>query len=106
MASDHRVRPPDYPIFRPQREITAVAIYLLPVVAFATWGLDLRSRAFAFGVSFHSVLGVCQPNLDTFLWVTSRATNLGGTVHPDETPKPRGGGACEDGDRRVSRPWT
>lgn len=38
------IHPLDYPILNPQRELAAVAIYLLPVVAFATWGLDLLHR--------------------------------------------------------------
>jgi uncharacterized protein len=38
------VRPLDYPIFKPKSELTAVAVYLVPVVAFATWGLDLLHR--------------------------------------------------------------
>lgn len=38
------VRPLDYPMFKPKRELAAVAIYLVPVVAFATWGLDLLHR--------------------------------------------------------------
>lgn len=38
------VRPLDYPILKPKTELVTVAIYLLPVVAFATWGLDLLHR--------------------------------------------------------------
>lgn len=36
--------PLNYPIVKPNRELAAVAIYLLPVVAFVTWGLDLLHR--------------------------------------------------------------
>ena len=39
-----RVHPLDYSVVKPNRELAAVAIYLLPVVAFATWGLDLLHR--------------------------------------------------------------
>ncbi len=38
------IHPLDYPILKPKRELAAVAVYLLPVVAFATWGLDLLHR--------------------------------------------------------------
>ena len=38
------IHPLDYPILNPKRELAAVAIYLLPVVAFVTWGLDLLHR--------------------------------------------------------------
>src|SRR5512146_1127559 len=38
------IHPLDYSIHNPKRELAAVAIYLLPVVAFATWGLDLLHR--------------------------------------------------------------
>lgn len=38
------IDPLDYPILKPKRELAAVAVYLLPVVAFATWGLDLLHR--------------------------------------------------------------
>lgn len=34
----------DYSILKPKGELTAAAIYLLPVVLFATWGLDLLHR--------------------------------------------------------------
>src|SRR5512146_3342554 len=39
-----RVHPLDYPVVKPIRELAAVTIYLLPVVVFATWGLDLLHR--------------------------------------------------------------
>jgi uncharacterized protein len=38
------VHPLDSPVIKPNRELAAVAIYLLPVVVFATWGLDLLHR--------------------------------------------------------------
>ncbi|HET7209480.1 MAG TPA: CPBP family intramembrane glutamic endopeptidase [Terriglobales bacterium] len=38
------IHPLDYPIRKPKSELAAVAIYLLPVVAFVTWGLDLLHR--------------------------------------------------------------
>jgi len=38
------VHPLDPPVMKPKRELAAVAIYLLPVIAFATWGLDLLHR--------------------------------------------------------------
>ena len=38
------IHPLDYPILKPNRELVAVAIYLLPVVAFATWGLEFLHR--------------------------------------------------------------
>jgi CAAX protease family protein len=38
------VHPLDSPVMKPNRELAAVAIYLLPVIAFATWGLDLLHR--------------------------------------------------------------
>ncbi len=39
-----RVQPLAYPVVKPNRELAAVAIYMLPVVAFVTWGLDLLHR--------------------------------------------------------------
>lgn len=36
--------PLDCSILKPKSELTAVAIYLLPIVAFTTWGLDLLHR--------------------------------------------------------------
>ena len=39
-----RVHPLEYPIPKPTRELATVAIYLLPVVAFATWGLEFLHR--------------------------------------------------------------
>ena len=38
------IHPLDYPILNPKSELAAVAIYLLPVVAFVTSGLDLLHR--------------------------------------------------------------
>ena len=38
------VRPLEYPIERPRTELATVAVYLLPMIAFATWGLDLLHR--------------------------------------------------------------
>jgi membrane protease YdiL (CAAX protease family) len=38
------VQPLDSPVMKPNRELAAVTIYLLPVVVFATWGLDLLHR--------------------------------------------------------------
>src|SRR5690242_4537092 len=38
------VQPLHSPVIKPNQELAAVAIYLLPVIAFATWGLDLLHR--------------------------------------------------------------
>jgi membrane protease YdiL (CAAX protease family) len=39
-----RVSPLDYPIANPEKELATVAAWLLPVVAFITWGLGLLHR--------------------------------------------------------------
>ena len=38
------IKPPNYTVRQPQQELTVIAIYLVPVVAFLTWGLGAIHR--------------------------------------------------------------